>query len=65
MEKGDKVETFDHSPYDCIVFDGVAMGGMYVLNRIREFVNKHAKDTIIIATAGGKQLPPIKDMTNT
>ena len=65
MEKGDKMEAFDHSSYNCIVFDEVGMGGMYVLNKIREFVKKHAKDKIIIATADGKQLPPIKDMTNT
>ena len=65
MEKGDRMETFDHNPYNCIVFDEVGMGGMYVLNKIREFVNTHSKDKIIIATADGKQLPPIKDMTNT
>ena len=65
MEKGDKMEAFDHSKYDCIVFDEVGMGGMYVLNKIREFVKKHAKDKIIIATSDGKQLPPIKDITNT
>ena len=65
MEKGDKMESFDHSKYNCIVFDEVGMGGMYVLNKIREFVKKHAKDKIIIATSDGKQLPPIKDITNT
>ena len=65
MEKGDKMEAFDHSKYNCIVFDEVGMGGMYVLNKIREFVKKHAKDKIIIATSDGKQLPPIKDITNT
>ena len=65
MEKGDKMGAFDHSSYNCIVFDEVGMGGMYVLNKIREFVKKHAKDKIIIATSDGKQLPPIKDITNT
>ena len=65
MEKGDKMEAFDHSSYNCIVFDEVGMGGMYALNKIREFVKKHAKDKIIIATSDGKQLPPIKDITNT
>ena len=65
MEKEDKMEAFDHSKYDCIVFDEVGMGGMYVLNKIREFVKKHAKDKIRIATSDGKQLPPIKDITNT
>ena len=65
MEKGDKMEAFDHSSYNCIVFDEVGMGGMYVLNKIREFVKKHAKDKIILATSDEKQLPPIKDITNT
>ena len=59
------MEAFDHSRYDCIVFDEVGMGGMYVLHRIREFVKKHANDKIIIATSDGKQLPPIKDTTST
>ena len=57
MEKGDKMGAFDHSSYNSIVFDEVGMGGMYVLNRIRKFVKKHAKDKIIMATSDGKQLP--------
>ena len=37
----------------------------FFINKIREFVTKHTKDKIIIATSDGKQLPPIKDITNT
>ena len=44
---GEKLPEFDHSKYNCIVFDEIYMNSLYILNRIREFVNQHP-DKIII-----------------
>ena len=49
---------------NCIVFDEIYMNSLYILNRIREFVNQHP-DKIIIGAGDVKQLPPIEDLTNT
>ena len=40
------------------------MNSLYILNRIREFVNNNP-DKIIIGAGDVKQLPPIEDLTNT
>ena len=37
---GEKLPEFDHSKYNCIVFDEIYMNSLYILNRIREFVNQ-------------------------
>ena len=61
---GEKLPEFDHSKFNCIVFDEIYMNSLYILNRIREFVNKHP-EKIIIGAGDVKQLPPIEDLTNT
>ena len=61
---GEKLPEFDHSKFNCIVFDEIYMNSLYILNRIREFVKQHP-DKIIIGAGDVKQLPPIEDLTNT
>ena len=61
---GEKLPEFDHSSYNCIVFDEIYMNGTHILNRIREFLKRNPNKTIIGAGAV-KQLPPIEDLTNT
>ena len=46
------------------MFDEIYMNSLYILNRIREFVNNNP-DKIIIGVGDVKQLPPIEDLTNT
>ena len=61
---GEKLPEFDHSPYNCIVFDEIYMNGTHILNKIREFVKRNP-NKIIIGAGDVKQLPPIEDLTNT
>ena len=61
---GEKLPEFDHSKFNCIVFDEIYLNSLYILNRIREFVKQHP-DKIIIRAGDVKQLPPIEDLTNT
>ena len=61
---GEKLPEFDHSNFNCIVFDEIYMNSLYILNRIREFVKQHP-EKIIIGAGDVKQLPPIEDLTNT
>ena len=62
--EGEKLPEFDHSSYNCVVFDEIYMTGTHILNRIREFVKKNP-NKIIIGAGDVKQLPPIEDLTNT
>ena len=59
----EKLEKFDYSGYDVIVFDEIYFNGLRVLNRIREFVELN-QDKIIVATGDGKQLKPVSELTN-
>ena len=59
----EKLEKFDYSGYDVIVFDEIYFNGLRVLNRIREFVETN-QDKIIVATGDGKQLKPVSELTN-
>ena len=61
---GERLPTFDHSDYKCIVFDELGMAGNCILNRVRGLKDTHP-EKIIIGTADGKQLKPIADLTNT
>ena len=61
---GEKLPEFDHSEFNCIVFDEIYTNSLYILNRIREFVN-HNPDKISIGAGDAKQLSPIEDLTNT
>ena len=65
VEAGESLAYFDHSDFDCIVFDEMGQIGGYLLNKIRQFINTNSDDKIIIGTADGKQLKPIGDLTNT
>ena len=70
---GEKLPEFDHSSYNCIVFDEICMNGTHILNRIREFAKqfstaefvKRNPNKVIIGAGDVKQLPPIEDLTNT
>ena len=64
IEAGERLPTFDHSDYNCIGFDELGMAGNYILNRVREFKDRHP-EKIIIGTADGKQVNPIADLINT
>ena len=59
----EKLEKFDYSNYDCIVFDEIYFNGLRALNKIREFVEAH-KDLMVVATGDGKQLKPVSEITN-
>ena len=37
---GEKLPEFDHSKFNCIVFDEIYMNSLYILNRIREFAKQ-------------------------
>ena len=60
---GEKLPEFDHSKFNCIVFDEIYINSLYILNMIREFV-KNYPDKITIGADDVKQLPPIEDLTN-
>ena len=64
-EAGETLPEYDHTKFNCIIFDEMGQVGAYTLNKIRHFINKESKNKIIIGTADGKQLPPIVDLTNT
>ena len=38
---GEKLPEFDHSNYNCTVFDEIYMNGTHIFNRIREFVKRN------------------------
>ena len=63
IDKEDRLPIFDHSEFDVIVFDEIYMSPLFILNKIREFVNNHP-EKIIIGAGDCKQIPPIKDLTN-
>lgn len=65
VEAGETLPEYDHSEFNCIVFDEMGQVGAYTLNKIRHFINKESNNKIIIGTADGKQLKPIVDLTNT
>ena len=64
VEGGERLPRFDHSGYNLIVFDEINLNGLYILNRIKEFINDNPEKKYI-ATGDTKELPPIKDLTNT
>ena len=37
---GERLPEFDHSKFNCIVFDEIYMNSLYILNRIREFAKQ-------------------------
>ena len=59
-----KLEKFDYSGYDVIVFDEIYFSGLSVYWKIKRFVEEN-KDKIIVATGDTKQLKAIQQLTNT
>ena len=60
-----KLEPFDFTEFDVIVFDEIYFSNLNTYWRIKQFVeqNKHNKTTI--ATGDTKQLKPVQEITNT
>ena len=40
VETGETLPEYDHSDFDCVVFDEMGQVGAYTLNKIRHFINK-------------------------
>lgn len=59
-----KLDEFDFSSYDVIVFDEVYFSNLNVYSKMKQFVEKN-KDKIIIATGDCMQLKPVQELTNT
>ena len=60
---GEKMPRFDHSPFNVIVFDEIYMSNLYVLNKVRQFINDNP-DIIVIGTGDVKQLQRVEVATN-
>ena len=58
-----KLEPFDYSGYDVIVFDEVYFSSSSTYWRIKQFVEETKSNKIIVAT-DTKQLKPIQPLTN-
>eukprot|EP00438_Fugacium_kawagutii_P018169 Skav234138 [mRNA] locus=scaffold1519:11582:14900:- [translate_table: standard] len=60
-----KLEPFDYSDYDVIVFDEIYFSSLSTYWRIKQFVEQNKHNKIIIATGDAKQLRPVQELTNT
>ena len=60
---GEKLPIYDYSPFDVIVFDEIYMSNLYVLNKVRLFIQNNP-DKIVVATGDVKQLQGVEVMTN-
>ena len=60
---GEKLPQFDYSNYDIIVFDEIYMCNLYVLDKVRQFINSNP-DKMVIATGDVKQLQGVEVLTN-
>ena len=59
-----KLEPFDYSGYDVIVFDEIYFSSLSTYWRIKQFVEDNKQNKIVIATGDTKQLKPIQPLTN-
>lgn len=59
-----KLEPFDYSYYDVIVFDEIYFSSLNTYWRIKQFVEQNKDSKIIIATGDTKQLKPVQEITN-
>ena len=59
-----KLEPFDYSYFDVIVFDEIYFSSLSTYWRIKQFVEQNKDSKIIIATGDTKQLKPIQALTN-
>ena len=60
---GEKLPAFDYSPFNVVVFDEVYMSNLYVLDKVRRFIQENP-DIIVIGTGDVKQLQGVEVMTN-
>ena len=59
-----RMDKFDDSPYDCIVFDEIFNHNVYELLRIYRYINNN-KDKIILGAGDVHQLEAVESSTNT
>ena len=60
---GEKLPAFDYSPFNVVVFDEVYMSNLYVLDKVRRFIQENP-DIIVIGTGDVKQLQGVEVMTS-
>ena len=60
-----KLEPFDFTEFDVIVFDEIYFSNLNIYWRIKQFVEQNKHNKIIIATGDTKQLKPVQEITNT
>ena len=66
IDYGDaKLEPFDFTDSDVIVFDEVYFSNLSTYWRIKQFVEQNKHNKIIIATGDAKQLKPVQEITST
>ena len=63
QDAGEKLPSFDYSSYDIIVFDEIYMSNLYVLNKVRLFMQNNP-DKMVVATGDVKQLQGVEILTN-
>ena len=59
-----KLEAFDYSFFDVIVFDEIYFSSLSIYWRIAQFVEQNKDKKIILATGDTKQLKPVQEITN-
>eukprot|EP00438_Fugacium_kawagutii_P014503 Skav208988 [mRNA] locus=scaffold395:76378:79443:- [translate_table: standard] len=59
-----KLDEFDFSEFDVIVFDEVYFSNLNVYSKMKQFVQRN-QEKIIIATGDCMQLKPVQELTNT
>ena len=60
-----KLEPFDFTGYDVIVFDEIYFSNLSTYWRIKQLVEQNKHNKIRIATGDTKQLKPVQEITNT
>ena len=60
-----KLEPFDFTDSDVIVFDEVCFSNLNTYWRIKQFVEQNKHNKSIIAAGDAKQLKPVQEITNT
>ena len=60
-----KLEPYDYSYDDVIVFDEVYFSSFSTYRKIKQFTEKNKHNKIIIATGDAKQLEPVQKLTST
>ena len=60
-----KLEPFDFTDFDVIVFDEIYLSNLNTYWRIKQFVEQNKRNKIRIATGDTKQLKSVQEITNT